>query len=204
MNEIENINIREFQKKDLGQVVDICVYAFYKKFHKTLNLKKEDLANFLIDLGIVPSFSQPGYFIAEIDDKIIGVLILSWKRQKLTKTRIDYFSLFSKYGWKNVIDTMIGLIALDIKPKKEICIFKSMAIIPDMQKRGFAAKLAKYGIEYAKKEGFKKIALRIASSNTKAINHIERLNFRIKKEEKIYYSKIFFGIEKWHYYELLL
>lgn len=204
MNDIENVNIREFQKKDLKQVADICTYAYYEKFQKTLTLKKGNLANFLIDLGIVPSSSQSGYFIVEKGDKIIGVLILSWKKQNLAKTKINYFSIFSKYGWKNVIDTLIVLKSLDIEPRKEVCIFKSMAIIPDMQKKGFAAKLAKYGIEYAKKEGFKKIGLRIATSNTKAINHIEKLDFKIKKEEKIYYSKLFFGIEKWYYYELEL
>jgi GNAT superfamily N-acetyltransferase len=204
MNNCKSIKIRQFQEADLEQVSDIIVQAFIKKFTKICSLEKYELPNFLIDLGVIPSCPYPGYFVAEKENKILAVLMLKWRKQNIPKMKKNYLLLISKYGWKNLIDTSIGLYILDIKPKKGVCFFKSMAVLPEMQGTGIAAKLAKYGIEYSKNRGFKKIILRIAASNKKAINHIERVGFKIKKQEKSYYTKFFFGIEKWYYYELIL
>lgn len=199
-----DVDIRQFKESDLNQVTDIISTAFLNKFQKTISLEGEELSEFLVDLGIIPSTSFSGYFIAEINNRIVAVLILSWKKQKIPKKRLSYLKLIMKYGWGNVVDTSMAFLYLNIKPKKDVCFFKSMAVTPDMQGKGIAAKLASYAIDFSRKKGFNKIVLRIASSNKKAINHIERLDFKRIKEEKLFYSKIFFDIEDWYLYELNL
>jgi hypothetical protein len=44
----------------------------------------------------------------------------------------------------------------------------------------------------------------VAATNVKAIKHVEKLGFRAKKIENRHLTKLFLGIDRWIYYEMVV
>ena len=99
MKEPGQVNIRDFKQTDLGQVSDILVEAFKKKFEKIAQLPPDKMLGLLIDTGMIDSYPYPGYFVAEDGSGIVGVMILRWKGQERPELKLELVKTAGKHGW---------------------------------------------------------------------------------------------------------
>jgi ribosomal protein S18 acetylase RimI-like enzyme len=199
MKESGQVNIRDFKRADLGQVSEILVEAFKKKFEKIAQLPSDEMLGLLIDTGMIDSYPFPGYIVAEDDSGIVGVLILRWKGQEHPEPKLEFVKTAGKYGWLRLIRLLAGYWFIKPRPGKGVCYDERLGVRPDKRGSGIGTQLLEYGFEYAANDGFKKLTLHVASTDVGAIRLYEKLGFKIPMTEKSYITGLILGSRVWHY-----
>jgi ribosomal protein S18 acetylase RimI-like enzyme len=199
MKESGQVNIRDFKQADLGQVSDILVEAFKKKFEKIAQLPSDEMLGLLIDTGMIDSYPFPGYIVAEDDSGIVGVLILRWKGQEHPELKLEFVKTARKYGWLRLIRLLAGYWFIKPRPRKGVCYGERLAVRPDKRGSGIGTRLLEYGFEFAAQNGFKKLTLHVASTDVEAIRLYKEMGFKILKTEKSYITGWILGSRVWHY-----
>ena len=74
---MKTIKIRPYKSDDIKQASSICSVLFDNYLFEDSTGK--ELTNFLIDAGIIPRFSTPGFFVAEENGNIAGIVVLKWE-----------------------------------------------------------------------------------------------------------------------------
>ena len=74
--------IRPYKSDDFKQVIPIMIEAFHSKFENIGALTQDEMAFMLETLRVIPQDESEGIFVAELDQKILGVMVLKWRGQK--------------------------------------------------------------------------------------------------------------------------
>ncbi len=197
----KDIKIRHFENDDLDSVAHILVDAFYSKFN-TLSLSNETLSQLFIDTGFANSKSFQGYIVAEVNNKVLGVMLLKWKNQKRTENHntLNFFELCKKYGSINMIKFILCAALLHENSKKGECYIEYIAVSPEARGLGIGTMLLNYGREFVCKTPYlNQYTLYVASSNKSAIRLYNHLGFCIKNSESSLLTSIIFKEKKWLY-----
>jgi len=204
MKESGQVNIRDFKQADLGQVSEILVEAFKKKFEKIAQLPSDEMLGLLIDTGMIDSYPFPGYIVAEDDSGIVGVLIMRWKGQEYPEPKLNFMKSAGKYGWLRLIRLLAGYWFIKPRPRKGVCYGERLAVRPDERGSGIGTRLMKYGLESAAQNGSKEFTLHVVSTDAEAIRLYKEFGFKVLKTEKSYITGWILGSRVWHYmgYEL--
>lgn len=111
------ICIRPFETKDIDEVIGILSWSFQNKFQNLTGLSMEELPDFVKRTGVILSEPFDGYFVAEEEKKILGVMVLEWKNQIRPKEKIKILDP-AKYGFWATLKFLFGLALLSESQKK--------------------------------------------------------------------------------------
>jgi len=180
------IKIRAYSSNDIKQASSICSILFDN--YLFTDPSGEELTNFLIDAGIIPRYSPPGFFVAEENGNIAGIIVLKWKSQKKPRVEINYFRILRSYGFVNFMKLFIRntwhIFPQKSKIEREICYGDYLAVDIDKQGKNIGSLLLEYGLNYARQNGFKKFALYVPSSNKRLIDWYKGHGFKIERNIK--------------------
>lgn len=76
------LSIRPYLEKDQEEVIKLMVQAFKNKFIFLSNLPLESIETFLYESKCFNYSPYQGYFVAELNGKVIGVISLMYKNQE--------------------------------------------------------------------------------------------------------------------------
>jgi RimJ/RimL family protein N-acetyltransferase len=152
---------------------------------------EKDIYSFFLSLSdnVLYNFSlYPNANTKKVASKLSKTLLIE-KSQKI-------FGIFEK-------DQMVGFGILKFLPKEtRKCVCQFGLVISDLyQNKGFGKALAKYMIDWAKENNFKKIWLTVYSDNTRAIKLYNELGFQM---EGIFMYNEYFNEEPRHSLSLAL
>lgn len=193
--------IRKFEEKDIEVVAKILAIAFKEKYHKTIKVSDDKLPELLIDANLINTKPFEGYFVIEVENQVIGTMVLRWKKQKKPGHKLSFIKLV-KYSWLRAITLILGIKTLSSLPKEDECYIDLLAIKPDFQGKGIGVYALEYVKSYAKNKGFKKLLNCVAVTNHGAINLSKKVGFQTIKLTKNRITNYFFGINKWYYMRL--
>lgn len=196
------VTIRSFKKEDSKEISRLLIEAFPKQF-KIIRLKKPELINFLIDTHLVPTENSKGYMVAEMNEKLVGIIILNWKHLEKKQEKLN-FEIIKKYGLFNAITAVLARIFLKPKLEKDECHIESITVDENYRKNGIGMKLLLGAIKTAKNEKLKKITLNVEVDNFPAIALYKKIGFKIINTEKSVWRKITAGGYLWNTLELKL
>lgn len=193
------MHIRDFQKNDIKQVANIYTSSFEDKFNRVIKtVPEEKRPHLLMKTGLLYPDHFPGYFVGEVNNKVIAVMLLRWHNQKLPKKERGYLKSLH-FGFLNVNRLFIGLRALSCTPRNHDCYVDFIAVTPEYQDIGLGTKLLNHGIDFAKKQGFDDLTLFVADRNDRACYLYEKLGFEKVKTLTSVTTELLFGIKKWYY-----
>ncbi len=178
----EEIILRAFKPNDLKDVIQIMAYSFGNKFQSMSNLNPESIIGFLTDSGYVDSESFEGYWVAERNRKVVGVMVLKINNSVKPGSgkRPGYLGLCKKYGFLNVSKFLFGISILKEPVGKKDCYIDHIAVSPDSRGLGIGSRLLQKAYHYVDETaGLKRLTLFVAGTNTRAIKLYEKEGFRI-------------------------
>ncbi|MGL5328172.1 MAG: GNAT family N-acetyltransferase [Peptostreptococcaceae bacterium] len=201
---LSNIKIRPLQEKDLDSASNIIIHAFSSKFDSLIPLPKDSIVSLLKDCNFVGLKGYEGHFVAELNNEILGIISLKWKSLKpSTKfTPSLFFDISKKYGYKNTVKGLLGLIALDKSISPTECYIDYISVHPKAHGLGIGTMLLNYGRDFAKNTLLsKKYTLYVTTNNIKALNLYKKLGFEVKKTLNSNFSKYLFNEKSFFYME---
>ncbi|WP_406658146.1 N-acetyltransferase [Methanolobus sp. ZRKC2] len=203
MDKLPNVTIRLFRENDYGAVASILVDSFMDKFYSLANLPKETMIEFFKDSGIVGNRTFEGYWVAEANDEILGVMLLKWKKQNRVKSHsnLSFVQLCQKYGFFKVIKLFLGLFVLSYEEiSDDECYIEHIAVSSESRGLGIGTKLINFGSRFVESTpGLNKYSLSVASSNKRAIDLYESLGFVLEKSKNSMISKLLVNEGSWLY-----
>ncbi|BCR36258.1 GNAT family N-acetyltransferase [Mariniplasma anaerobium] len=197
--------IRPFEKEDYPSVVDIIADSFSSKFNKLTKMGIEKTKDFMIDSTLFDDQPQDGYWVAQYDDKIVGVLKLKTDQLIKIKNKIkpSFFKLSKTYGFINVIKLSLAGLILNDSPKKNTCYIEHIAVDKNARGLGIGKKLmAKATEQLQNNPNINRLTLYVASDNDGAIKLYEKLGYKTIKITKSLLTKLLLNEKKWLYMAL--
>ena len=192
----DKLIIRLFYESDLETCKSIIISAYKSKYRRLLSLEESKLLEIMHLVSVIKIIPFKGYYVAELDGKIAGLLILRWKNQKTRKTNFFYYFKALKIGlWKS-IRIWIGLNILHNKPAHNECYIELVAVHSDFRNRGIGTALLKYAKNIARVRGLRLLTINVASSNP-AIHLYKRVGFFIAGKSTSIILKKVFSISCW-------
>ena len=178
INELIIRNIKTEDKKDISK---IYLDGFNNKVKNLLDLPDECKNDFLDEFGILGTHYKEGYFIAEIDGDIIGLMLLRWVGQRKQKKRhnLKFSLLIKKYGLISTIKTMAKLKLMNHNPKKGEIYIDNIAVSEKARGLGVGSILIDKAFDTAiSMKGIDKVSLAVIEDNPKAHKLYKRLGFK--------------------------
>ncbi len=194
-----HIKIRPFIKNDLIRVSQISSESFRTKMGKITGVPEDKIADFLIRCGYVTSTPHPGYFVAEVDDRVSGYIELRLYNTPLPKADIRLFSTAGTYGFYRTLRTLISAAIFHQKLKPGECYLEQLAVSPDTRGKGLGKRLIQKGKNYAASTGCNNYTLTVASENKGAVKLYEKCGFTTKYREDSIICQGITGIRHWNY-----
>lgn len=195
---IDSVIIRSFQPSDVHVVSHILSECFFDKFHRLISLDKEDISLFLERTGFVLSQSFPGFFVAELNGEVGGILLLKWKDQPVPPADTTAFELIH-LGLFRVLKLYVGLWLLNHAPKDKECYVDFIAVNPLYQGRGVGSQLLSFAEEFAANNNLTSLSLYVASQNKGAMALYTRLGFVVQKTVNSLLTRFFVGFDEWKF-----
>ena len=199
----DEVLIRQFKEDDYGAVSSIFANSFKGKLHYLTNLSEETIAEFLSDSGFVANRPFEGYWVAEMNDEVLGILLLKWNKQNRVKShkKLNFIQLCLKYGFLKVIKLFIGILILNENNiRDDECYIEYIAVSSKCRGLGVGTKLITLGGRFVKDTlKLNKYSLHAASSNKKAIKLYEKLGFVIIEIENSMITRLLFNEDTWLY-----
>jgi ribosomal protein S18 acetylase RimI-like enzyme len=200
MSSKQNFTVRNFREKDLYRVAQILLYSFRNKFPLMKQFSEEKQIQFLIDASFIDDHAFEGYLVAELQEEVVGVMLLKWRGQEkgTPRRRISVFRLFKEYGFGHVIQIVILALLLKEAPAKDECYIEHIAVAETARGHGIGTRLLKYSLQYTKEIlGLPTTSLYVASSNTLARSLYERIGFEVHREKKSRLSSLILHETTW-------
>ncbi len=180
-NREQNTIIRGFKPSDLDEVIKIMVYSFESKFHAMSDMTTDQIIDFFHETGFIEGESFEGYFVVEVEGKVVGVMVLRWHGQETGQDvyNINIRALKKKYGFKNTMKLIAGLALLSDSVDKGDCYIEHIAVAPEYRGHGIGSMLideAKVFVNNMPK--IKSVTLHVAASNIGATLLYEKHGFK--------------------------
>ena len=200
----EKTIIRPFRKNDFEKVTDIFIDAFKSKLDHLIKLDDERVREFLVDSNFIENKPIEGYFVAEKDGEVLGILLLKWKEQNRIKitNKTGFLYLVKKYGFFRTIRTILGALFFYKRVAENECYIEHIAVSKNARGLGIGTKLLEYGENVAQNEIKKKrYTLYVALSNKAAKRLYERVGFEDIELKSSLLSTMIIKEGKWYFME---
>ena len=198
IKDIDNLVIRDFKPQDLSQVAHILASSFKEMYLKIVKLSEEEMTNFIIETGEVPLYAYPGYMVAEENGEILGLIMLSWFKQKKPKV-ITKISKILRYGWVTAIKLLIMRYLFPEKPKRGSCHVVVIAVLEKAWGKGIAVKLLEQGRKIAIANGLVKYTLNVDAANKIAYRLYQKMGFEIEKKHHNLIARWILDEKEWYF-----
>lgn len=197
------VNIEKYQDKDFKEVISILVSSFESKFLHRQNLNQNDIENILYYIWDIKA-EDPGYlhFVAKVDEKIVGVILVRYGQVPKNKKTFPFFELSIKYGFINMLLLMFKLSILEIVNVKE-CYIEHIAVDKSMRGKGLGEQLISYCEEALINMNYPTLTLTVAADNP-AKHLYSRMGFEDVKCITHRSKKFFIGIGEWIFMKKIL
>ncbi|ADN35853.1 GCN5-related N-acetyltransferase [Methanolacinia petrolearia DSM 11571] len=193
-----DIKIRPFRREDFDQVNGVLTEAFSGKIGSLLDTDCSEAAELMLETGFFCRNPVDGYFVAETEGNIAGVILLKFPGQMREDSDFRLMPVFRRYGLVRALKFAAGALLLEESAKAGECYIEYIAVNTDFRGLGIGSALLEYAMNYAAGKGFSWLTLCAASSNP-AINLYLRSGFIQKKEIRSLLTYLFFGLDKWIY-----
>lgn len=194
---MDSFNIRRYEDGDFKQVVSLLVDSFESKFSKRQNLRSEEIQDIISKSWNLKEDSlEHMHFVASIDEKIIGVILIRYGRDGTDDSNIPFKYLIKKYGFKNILLIFFKMYLLEFNAGNN-CYVEHIAVDKDFRGKGVGLTLLKHSEEELLNYGYASLSLIVAEDNP-AKNLYSRLGFKTIKKIRSPFKKIFIGVSKWY------
>lgn len=193
--------IRPFIHSDYHAVTTILLLGFKSKFDRILHLSDAATLSLAKDVGFIEKYAYNGYYIAELDGNVVGVLTLKWKHQHRPGTQLPKaLHLIKKYGFKNIFRLFLADQLLTQPLFDDECYIELLGISKEYQHRGIGTALLDKALQHARSmKVHKRLSLHVAADNFSAYNLYRHLGFSVKAKEQSSFTKWLFNVENWYY-----
>lgn len=183
--------IREAESEDANMIAKVLVDSLPDKFDAIFGEKlKEGRKALAEDYALRKDFE--GVFVAEVDGNVVGVIELSTKDTKKSRTG-SLRPYFTPLGFFGTIRAFLAFMILEEKIDENGCYVESIAVSKHFRRRGIGKLLMRKAEEFAKEKQKEYISLYVASDNDIARRLYRKTGFlEIDKENSIL-LKIFLG-----------
>jgi ribosomal protein S18 acetylase RimI-like enzyme len=193
-----DIKIRPFRIEDFDQVNRLLTEAFFDKIGSLLDIDYSEAADVMVETGFFYKNPVEGFFVAETEGTIAGVVLLKFLGQKRDDSNFRLMPVFRRYGLIRTLKFAAGALLLDESVKTGECYIEYIAVSKDFRGHGIGSALLESVTNYATDNGFSWLTLCVASSN-QAINLYKRAGFIQKDEICSLLTYLFFRMDKWIY-----
>ncbi|MFP4169717.1 MAG: GNAT family N-acetyltransferase [Methanomassiliicoccales archaeon] len=195
------ITVRRFRREDYEEVVAILATSFGSKFHSLTGLSQGEMAALLGDSGLAGNEPFEGYLVAEVEGKVLGIMVLRWKGQNRgwSHRNQSFYRLSRRYGFWKVIKllTAMSIMGGSKVPEGE-CQIEQIGVSPGARGRGIGRELVDFGSRLVEGKGLRRCSLYVASSNERAIEFYRRLGFAVDREVRSSLTRLLFGERDWY------
>jgi len=179
-------------------VSEIFGEAFRDKFTRLSGIAPERITMLLGESGILHDHPFPGYLVAELDDRVVGVMMLKWRGQKRTPPAPVTKGSTS---WWERRRLRAGLMILDHAPKEGECYVEYVAVASTARGMGVGTDLIREGMTIATNTGLRRFTLYVAGGNQEAIRVYEKAGMRMIRNVRSRLTDRFFAVREWHFNE---
>ena len=198
MPQQDRLTIRDFQPGDLQQVAAIAARSFSYELSKVAPLPADKLPGFSIKAGFVYPQSFDGYIVAELNEEVAAVMILKWLHQGRPETKDRLLETIG-YGFFTALKLFVFRQMFREKILEKECHIEVIAVKPEARGHNIGNRLLDFGRDFARKHGFEKFSLHVASSNRVALDMYKKAGFKLVKNNRGFFSRLFSGVDEWHY-----
>lgn len=202
MTEINHTDVRPYLKEDYESVIEILLHSFGSKFNNLTRLNKEELKNYATEAAFFDRFPTHGYFVATLNNKVVGVVKCGYTNQKKLKDleKKSFFYLVKKYGLLNVLKLSFASILLSSNAVPGEYYIEHIAVSESARGHGLGTLLINRVFEEANQlNEIHKVTLYVADSNPGAKKLYEKLGFRTIKKRRSLLMHLFFKNRTWYY-----
>ncbi|NYT12069.1 MAG: GNAT family N-acetyltransferase [Methanomassiliicoccales archaeon] len=198
---MDEVTIRPFGEEDFIRVSEILAQSFQDKFGRLSRVEPERMSSLLKESGILHDLPFPGYFVAELHKRVIGVIMLKWLGQrrppqaKCPKKRTK---------WMERHRLRFGLFLLGRRAEEGACYIQYLAVAPEARRSGAGTALLSEARVFASSRRFDTMMLYVASINRRAVSLYTKMGFRRTRIIESGITHRFFGIREWWLLELEL
>ncbi|MGB3368213.1 MAG: GNAT family N-acetyltransferase [Acidaminobacteraceae bacterium] len=172
--------IRKYIESDYHSIIEVMAYSFSDLYKKMFRFDNEELINFLEDINIVPKNQADGFFVAEIDGNIVGMVNLKWKSLKLG-SRLEILKLSSKYSNRKVFRAIIAKLTLFERVAANECYIDNITVLKEYRGLGITRSLHGRAEEFALDKKLNKLTIHISESSKELETLNKQLGFRTRK-----------------------
>lgn len=198
---MDEVTARPFREEDFIQVSEILAQSFQDKFGRLSHVEPERMPALLRESGILQDLPFPGYLVAEMSGKPIGVVMLKWAGQR-RPPRAKCPRNSTK--WIERRRLRFGLFLLGRRPEVGVCYVEYLAVAPEARRLGAGTALLDEARVFATSRRFNNMMLYVASSNRKAMSLYMKKGFRRTRIIESRTTQRFFGKREWWSLELKL
>jgi len=183
--------VREYKASDYNEVLNISMGLWNEKVNILTTYDKPKNKQWFSDMGGVKDKPFNGYFVAEIDNRVVGVLVLKYKNQIIKKNdkKLSGFNIVKKYGVVQFFKMIIFSIAINHRLKKSECYIDYIVTDSNYRGRGIGGKLLDQAKQFCVNNSLSILTLSVISRNKGAIRLYEKKGFKKIKKRK--YPKFF-------------
>jgi ribosomal protein S18 acetylase RimI-like enzyme len=194
--------IRPFEAEDYEVCMELLAEAFQGKLGQLTGFDVDKLKKLMMDVGTSESQPFEGYYVAEVEGKVVGAMVLRWKNQEkptVDDVVIDFHKI-KAYGILPLIRFGLGMSLMKHSVEDRVCYVDHIAVDKHYRGLGIGSRLLDEAFRFAHEiEGVKALTLHVVASNSKAYDLYVRHGFKSIKKESSKIMKWLFNEEKWTY-----
>lgn len=193
------LSIRPYLEQDQKQVIKLMVQAFKNKFTFLSKLPEESIESFLYESKCFNYTPYQGYFISELNGRVVGVISLMYKNQKRQiEDNVKWSVIFKKYGFIPSVKLLTGLMLMSESVEGRDCYIEHIAVSPEAQGQGVGTQLLEVAEEFVRSNDYlDRLTLHVAMDNEGAINVYKKIGYSIVNKRKSLLTKLFFNKSNW-------
>lgn len=191
--------IRPFRGLDIADVTRIVVCAFPHKWGR-LARHADDVskAEIIQYFNLVSSTPYPGYYVAELNKQVVGVIELDVPGFSKGKRTFPLIGGIMRFGVASTIRILMASIVLGARNAPCDAIYvEHLAVKEGLFGAGIGSALLSKTLEIARQQGVENIHLSVAAINERAMRLYKRFGFTVHKEDVSDVSAYFLGIDHW-------
>jgi len=191
--------VRQATIGDMPRVGEILVEGFSSKFNVVFGRRVDRAPRVVAQIERL-RFERElcALFVAEVDGRVVGVLELTARRERLGDLWGQFLIMLREVGTFYTLRATIGLVLLHEATVWDTAYVTNVAVAAEFRGRGVGWKLLESAEEWARTRGKRSISLHVAVSN-RARHLYERFGFRLEKQSEEWLTGLLFGIRTWLY-----
>ena len=185
--------------EDMPRVGEVLVEGFSHKFGVVFGQRIDRAPRVLAQMsGLWLERGLCTLFVAQMDGRVVGVLNLSGRRERLSDLWGQLRIMLRGVGPLYTLRATVGLALLHEETVENTAYVSDVAVVTDFRGRGIGWRLLESAEGWAQAHGKGSLSLHVVASN-RARHLYERFGFRLEKRIEEWLAERLFGIRAWLY-----